>query len=311
MTIDFAIIGAQKAGSTFVHEKLRLHPEIFLPKDETQCFEDPFFEKNGLAEIAEYRRLHPDKMVGIKRPELFARSECAARLHHYSKNLQLIVVLRDPIDRLISAYFWYMQVGLIPALEINQGLQKILMEEEHMLKNQDALDLIDYGRYSTHIRRFQKLFEEDQILIVNHRDLRKNPENELVRILSWLNVSTDSIRDKLQLDDKRAPKKSIYSMARLRFLAFAFRSFFYKPGESINERTALEPTSSILKRGLYYGCVVFDRLILSLLFSVEKPKLDHELRAKLNVIYEDEFLFLENIFGRDLPNTKDGFEKNY
>ena len=41
MLPNFLIIGAQKAGTTFIHKCMREHPDIFLPINEVRFFENP------------------------------------------------------------------------------------------------------------------------------------------------------------------------------------------------------------------------------------------------------------------------------
>ncbi len=44
---DFIIISTQKSGSTFVNNCLREHPEIFMPRSEYICFEDPEYQQKS------------------------------------------------------------------------------------------------------------------------------------------------------------------------------------------------------------------------------------------------------------------------
>ncbi len=36
---DFLVIGAQKAGTTWLHHNLRLHPQIWMPEGEVHYFD--------------------------------------------------------------------------------------------------------------------------------------------------------------------------------------------------------------------------------------------------------------------------------
>ena len=84
----FLIIGAQKAGSTFLHETLRQHPSLFLPRYETPIFEDPFYQAGAVQ--SELGRIlapaRPDQKPGIKRPDYLGRPECPARLARHRRD---------------------------------------------------------------------------------------------------------------------------------------------------------------------------------------------------------------------------------
>ena len=60
--LDFIIIGALKSASTWVHETIRLHPEIEIPKDEISFF----FNGKNLEKITKQEE---SSMLGIRHSE--------------------------------------------------------------------------------------------------------------------------------------------------------------------------------------------------------------------------------------------------
>ena len=105
--VSFMIVGAQKGGTTSLHYYLNQIPGITgsEPK-ETDFFSYKGFYKKG------YRFYHstffknstPENLLFDASVEYMYLPYVAKRLHRYNPNLKLIVCLRDPIERALSAY---------------------------------------------------------------------------------------------------------------------------------------------------------------------------------------------------------------
>lgn len=123
----FAIIGAQKSASTFLQKQLQAHPDIFLPDGELATFEDPQYEDYDPQIFASH--FSPDwdaKALGLKRPSYLHEPEVPRRLARHLPGIKLIVSLRDPVDRAVSAYFHQVRHNFAPLVEVNRGLENIL-----------------------------------------------------------------------------------------------------------------------------------------------------------------------------------------
>ena len=131
MKPDFVIIGAQKAGSTALMRALAEHPQVHLPSGETRYFREPWFRMESPERLdVAMRTEKPDvRRRGIKSPDLLGDEPCAQRLHDVLGVMDLISILREPVDRAISAYFYYQQWGLLPLVPVETGLRSILSGE--------------------------------------------------------------------------------------------------------------------------------------------------------------------------------------
>lgn len=71
----FVVIGAQKAGSSFIQDALRAHPEIYMPRGESSLFHgaDVTTTRAELEQIA--RKGRAMRIVGIKEARLPSRSQ--------------------------------------------------------------------------------------------------------------------------------------------------------------------------------------------------------------------------------------------
>lgn len=110
---NFLIIGAQKAGTSWLAYQLEKHPEIYLPKKEIHYFDKGFNYQKGLSWYEkQFDEVTEQKAIGEKTPEyLWAngegwedhQSDVHQKIFQTLPEAKLIVTLRNPVDRAISA----------------------------------------------------------------------------------------------------------------------------------------------------------------------------------------------------------------
>ena len=120
--LNFIIIGTQKAGTTWLSRRLNEHPEIFLPPNELHYFD---LDQNYKKGLDWYRKQFNDKpkdakSVGEKTPDYLwtnrphqNKINIAERIHQLDPDLKLIIILRNPVKRAISAYNHFLRNGWI------------------------------------------------------------------------------------------------------------------------------------------------------------------------------------------------------
>ncbi len=302
MLPQFVLIGAQKAGSTFIHEALRQHPDLFLPRYETPVFEDPFYDRDQVSAVLQeaLAPARPAQIAGIKRPDYLGRPECPERLAQHLPGVRLVASLRNPLARAISAYYWYVQVGILPARALNEGLADLL-DEAAARQNPKAQEILSYGLYHQHLRRYLQFFSRSQMLILLDEDLRADVSAALRRTFEFLGVDASYTPANLNL----RPKQSVYALPRLRWLAWANRHFFYDHWVAANNMQILVQKQNRLARLAYNGSVAIDRLVLRRLFSQNLPALDPALARALAAFYREDILALESFLQRDLSKWKE------
>jgi hypothetical protein len=126
--IDFTIVGAQKASTTYLHHVLGRAPEIWMPANETPLFHGHHYAPGKVEDFV--RQAEDGKMLGIKRPVYLYDCCIAQRLHDHNPGMKIIVVLRERISRCLSAYYHLMRYGYIPVRHPEEGLPIILEAAE-------------------------------------------------------------------------------------------------------------------------------------------------------------------------------------
>ena len=118
---NFLIVGAAKCGTSSLHNYLNQHPDIFMPsynKLGMKVKEPRFLIKdlvknrlpNGVWSFEEYKSLFTDvknaKLVGESTVlYLYYYEHAIKNIKHYlGKDVKIIIMLRNPIDRAYSAY---------------------------------------------------------------------------------------------------------------------------------------------------------------------------------------------------------------
>lgn len=111
--IDFLVIGAHKSGSTSLYNYLKQHPDVFLPDVEENRFftKDEFYSEDTTFLDIYYRDLRTEQVVGGKNVHLMYFPWAAERVYNYNPRMKLVVILRNPIDRAYSAYWFARKNG--------------------------------------------------------------------------------------------------------------------------------------------------------------------------------------------------------
>lgn len=291
MLPQFIIIGGQKCGTTYLHHVLRQHPDIYLPKQEVPFFRKPDYNPHQISSY--FNKLHKDdgRIFGIKRPDYLGRVGVEKRIAKHIPNVKLIVILRNPLDRLRSHYFHSLKTGFLPVNKLNDGVEQLLngrLEKKHPYSKR----IIDYVFYYKHLQRYFHLFSKRNIKVLLFVDLKEHPQKTADKLLRFIGVD-----NKCKLNYSIRPQKGIYSIARLLFRK-KFLPILYTYNE---ERTRLEVNKGLTGiTGKAY--TAFDILVLSKLFRQKPPKFNYEIKERLINIYEKDILQLQKLINKDLSH---------
>ena len=127
---DFLMVGAAKSGTTSLWHYLRQHPDVFMPVNKEPLFmvssyyrnlnsNDPKYallKKHLVAELDEYQALFSGagsaRAVGeASQPYLYHYELAIENIRRYIGDPGIIIVLRNPVDRAISAYTYLLRDG--------------------------------------------------------------------------------------------------------------------------------------------------------------------------------------------------------
>jgi hypothetical protein len=175
---NFLVIGAQRAGTSLLHQILLAHPEVYVPVERKEVhYFDRYFERG----VEWYRSYFPDgdaagryRAIGEITPDYLATEEAPARIHALLPECRLVAILRNPVDRV---YSWYQHARR--SRNERRELARFLKEEEAALRA---------GLYHRHLQSYLALFARDALLVVVYEELLHDPGRELGRLTRFLGV---------------------------------------------------------------------------------------------------------------------------
>lgn len=294
---DFAIIGAQKSATTFLQRCLKAHPDVFIPDGELATFEDPQYADFDFDQFeSHFESGQKATSVGLKRPNYLHEPDVPERLAHHLPELSLIVVLRAPIDRAVSAYFHQMRHGFAPVRDVDTGLRAIL-EGDWEEKYPRTSQIIDYGCYYRQLGRYLCHFNRDQLFVTTFRSIKEVPQVTVRAICEFLGVSKEV--DLTNVLNGRA-KEGIYSKLRLRLtrLTNPIQFEYFYDGRRLRPRDNLGKLSRAFVRFVRE----VDRRLLQPILPNERPSLQPNTKAKLVAYYRPDAKALEKEFDLDIEH---------
>ncbi|MEO7426870.1 MAG: sulfotransferase domain-containing protein [Fibrobacteria bacterium] len=296
MSLNFIIIGAQKAATSFVHDCLREHPSVQMAIDEIPSFESPDYEHGGKESIL-YSYSAPQGMIcGIKRPSYLGKPEVLDRIQALCPGAKLILVLRNPVDRAVSAYFHYIKHRFIPCTDLSTGMERLLdgsLQKSHPA----AKDILEYGFYGRHLRTYLDRFPKVQILVLFHEDIVADGKQAIRRVYRFLGIDPEYQPESI---DSR-PQAVLFQPFRIRVARLVSRLLFQHSAD--HQRIIAKqgnPVSRLVARALRK----IDRKILAPILKNTRPVLPESLRESLVEAYRQDIEDLERILGRDLSAWK-------
>jgi hypothetical protein len=143
------------------------------------------------------RRWRVAPAVGEATPEYLYYTHVPARVHAFDPDLQLIVVLRDPVERAYSHY--QMQVrrrGEQRTFEEVLAVEEAEMPGRRELTQRDPTHVlpivhnsyIERGFYAEQLERWFELFERDRFLILASAELSDDTAGAMATITAFLGV---------------------------------------------------------------------------------------------------------------------------
>lgn len=213
---DFLVVGAHRAGTTWLHHVLRRHPDVWLPPiKELHYFDRPkvqrtWYEKKRWrsALVSGATTMDPwflNYLFGKRSDRwyagLFRRAQARGRLageitpayatvdrdalqrmHQLNPGLRLIFIMRDPVARAWSA--------------VNNAASKGYLGGELTVKaaleRARTTSFLARSAYTETIERLESVFSDSRLHFCFFDHLKEEPRRFVAEILSFLNLNADN-----------------------------------------------------------------------------------------------------------------------
>lgn len=176
----FLGIGAQKAGTTWLHANLAAHPGIFLP----EVKELHWLDWNWHRSVDDYARWFEaagERVAGEITPAYaIAPEPRVAATTSLMPNLRVVMLLRDPVERAWSqtmmnlVRFGGREVAAIPFATLRRHLE--------------SAAVLQRSRYGVSIDRWTRHLSSERVLIGFFEEISSAPAALLERVLGFLGV---------------------------------------------------------------------------------------------------------------------------
>nr|WP_129733137.1 sulfotransferase domain-containing protein [Parabacteroides goldsteinii] len=216
--LNFVIIGAEKCGTTALFDCLKKHPYCIAPnRKETRMFSLRYEKHFNVFHSISY--FNPKEIFFRSRkhflfeatPENIYLEEVAERIYRYNPDMKLILLVREPVSRAISEYFFIrnLMAENIAIWEDPEGKYKDkLLDSDHyplswfvgeelkIMKETGSFsfstvlfpDFVRRGLYCEQLKWYYQYFKPEQILILENKDLKYRPIETLKQVESFLNI---------------------------------------------------------------------------------------------------------------------------
>lgn len=168
------IIGAQKAGTTSLKEYLGEHPALktHLHKEFSYFFDDDDYSGGYAKALKKYfPDATPAQQLIAKNAGLYTSEEGLKRLYNHNPECQVVILLRNPVQRTYSAFL----------MEKNYGHIDIPFQDMRaIIEKADSNDwrysfLVGMSLYDHHLEMIYRYFPQKQVTIIRYEDLNSKP----------------------------------------------------------------------------------------------------------------------------------------
>jgi hypothetical protein len=200
---NFLYVGPDKAGSSWLHEVLLKHPDVYLTPAKDLYYFDRYYDRGRAWYAAQFREARDEAVVGEVCQDYLFHPQAAARIVETLGPVRVMVCLRDPVDRAWSSYLYMRKHGIGPET-FGEALRT-------------RPELLEHGRYATGLARFLDLLPRDMVHVALFDDLVADPQRFLDDVTSFLGV------DRLPLEAKDLAARLPAARARSVRLAWVAR----------------------------------------------------------------------------------------
>lgn len=223
------IVGAQKAGTTTLHNQLALHPSIVGGAyKESRFFEKPALRAKG---VDWYRAIFPtldEGQITLDSTPMMYFPGMADTIKSLVPDAKIVMLLRDPVKRAFSHY-----LHNVARKRETLSFEEAITQEEaritHRLEDLLTENLVTYNfraysykersRYDKQLAEWLRVFGADKVKVFIFEEYIKNPQPVIDEVVDWLDLSPFTLpvekqraRNSALIEGKMAPETE----ARLR-----------------------------------------------------------------------------------------------
>lgn len=305
LTPSIVLPGGQKTASTFLAGWLGRHPQLHFARPEYRGFEDPFFQRDGLSNLD---REVPEGTVryGIRCADYLCDPSVPGRVGAHLDSPAVIVSLRHPATRAVSAYFHFMAHGLLPVRPCDKALVEIFTAKDPASLPAAAQSIRTNGMYAEGLQRWYEAVGVDNMRVVLSKELTgPNAEATMGSLLEFLHVDPALLPPKAVIDGDK-PQQTIRSHTRLRWRRLRIAGAMVVDHERARTVEVKPADRTFPRQALVRVGDAVDGHVLRPLMGAGTRNASPETMAIVRDFYRDDIERLSRLLGRDMSSwTRD------
>lgn len=266
----FLCVGAMKAGTHTWFNMIKQHSKVF-----TGCKKELHFfnrNENYLKGKEYYLSQFPDTslLIGEATPS-YLNAEIAEKIYTMFPDTKIIIIIRNPVDRLISHYKMRNYI-----YDINTNIFQYVQEQSY---------LIECSKYYDAVKKYKELFGNN-VQIIKFEDFIINPINTIKESCKFLDIEFENVISvNVDINESRKNSKFLAIIKRC-----VYNTFGYKTSQKLNDF-------------INYKCKDLFTYIRLITPNKNYPVLP-ETKSKLLDLFTDDIDKLQKIIDFDISDYK-------
>jgi hypothetical protein len=292
---NFFIVGAARSGTTSLDFYLSQHPEIYItPRKETHFFARDFLPPSYtgpgdermnqllIRDEDQYMQLFADaaeaKAVGEASAFYLCYPGSAERIAQAIPRAKIIIILREPVDRIHSAYMFLVRDSR-ETLGFKEGLAR---ETERKAKDFEPMWWYrELSQYYSQVKHYLDVFGTQQVKVVLYEEFFAQPGKILPEIFAFLGVNENvTINTSVRYNVSGTPKSQI--------LYNRLDKFMFNPSPLEKRLKSLVPSNL---RAAWASKLIG--------LTVERASIEPQMQARLRADFAEDVKKLEDLLGRN------------
>jgi hypothetical protein len=206
---DFVILGVHKGGTTALYQYLIDHPQVVAASTKELHYfyrhydGDPDSYRAMLptaAQLSLVARRHGRAITGEASPSYISHPRIPQRAATMIPDAKLIVLLRNPVDRAVSAFHHNVKRTDFEDLtsfeaavdreleELPDELDKLIADPAHPESEYFHHCYLRRGVYVDQLRWWHEQYPPEQLLVLQSEELSRNPEETFAQVEDYLGI---------------------------------------------------------------------------------------------------------------------------
>lgn len=178
--LDFLGIGAQKAGTTWLYEQLKHHPQLAFPLGKEAHFWNHPHDTTATARYLRQFAASAASAGEITPAYAMLPPDTIQAIHACNPRLRLIYLIRNPIERAWSSALMALQRA---EMTLDEASDQWFIDHFHSAGSRRR------GDYQTCLQTWRAVFAAEQLLVLRFEQIAAAPESLLNRCFQHLGVA--------------------------------------------------------------------------------------------------------------------------